>query len=308
MDSYIVLISIFVLLSGALFLADFGIIGSFSRDTGFKNSLRLSIIYFIIPCLFSILIYKYLGLGAVDEYLTGFVIEKTLSFDNIFVIIMICTYFKIPLENQTKILFWGILGVLVLRVVLLLIGSALIEKFSWVIYIFGILLIFTGVKMFIVQDSGIDIENSIVVKLINRFFKVYHIKEGEKITCFTKTINNQFHITSNLLCLCMIIFADIMFAIDSIPAIYSISNDKFIIYSTNIFSILGLRPLYYVILSMIEKFRYLKYSLAAILIYIGAKIIISPIYKISPIISLIVTILLLSCGMLYKGKKINKSA
>jgi len=205
------------------------------------------------------------------EYMTGYIVEKALSVDNIFVIVLIFTAFNVEKENYHRVLFWGVLGAIVMRFMFIFIGAALITKFSWIMYIFGGFLIFTGIKMFMPEDEEkIDTENHPVVKFANRFFKVHNQFVGNK---FFVTIEGVKKITPLFLVLIIIEFTDLIFAVDSIPAIFSVTKDPYIVFFSNIFAILGLRSMFFLLAGIIDKFKYLKIGLAVLLVFIGLKMI-----------------------------------
>jgi len=205
------------------------------------------------------------------EYMTGYIVEKALSVDNIFVIVLIFTAFNVEKENYHRVLFWGVLGAIVMRFIFIFIGAALITKFSWIMYIFGGFLIFTGAKMFMPEDEEkIDTENHPVVKFANRFFKVHNQFVGNK---FFVIIDGVRKITPLFLVLIIIEFTDLIFAVDSIPAIFSVTKDPYIVFFSNIFAILGLRSMFFLLAGIIDKFKYLKIGLAFLLVFIGLKMI-----------------------------------
>ncbi len=215
----------------------------------------------------SIKIYnKNLGL----EYLTGLIVEKALSVDNIFVIVLVFTAFGVQQKNYHGVLFWGILGAIIMRFIFIFVGAALIARFGWILYVFGGFLIFTGIKMFFQkeEEEKIDTENHPVVKFLNRFFKVHNQFVEDK---FFVTINGVRKITPLFVVLIIIEFTDLIFAVDSIPAIFSVTKDPYIVFFSNIFAILGLRSMFFLLAGIIDKFRYLKVGLAALLVYIGIK-------------------------------------
>ena len=205
------------------------------------------------------------------EYMTGYIVEKALSVDNIFVIVLIFTAFNVEKENYHRVLFWGVLGAIVMRFIFIFIGAALITKFSWIMYIFGGFLIFTGAKMFMPEDEEkIDTENHPVVKFANRFFKVHNQFVDNK---FFVIIEGVKKVTPLFLVLIIIEFTDLIFAVDSIPAIFSVTKDPYIVFFSNIFAILGLRSMFFLLAGIIDKFKYLKIGLAFLLVFIGLKMI-----------------------------------
>lgn len=205
------------------------------------------------------------------EYMTGYIVEKALSVDNIFVIVLIFTAFNVEQKNYHRVLFWGILGAIVMRFIFIFIGAALITKFSWIMYVFGAFLIFTGIKMFMPEDEEqIDTQNHPMVRFANRFFKVHNQFVGNK---FFVTIDGIKKITPLFLVLIIIEFTDLIFAVDSIPAIFSVTKDPYIVFFSNIFAILGLRSMFFLLAGIIDKFKYLKVGLSFLLIFIGLKMI-----------------------------------
>lgn len=211
------------------------------------------------------------------QYLTGYLIELSLSMDNIFAIAMIFEYFRVPRIYQHRVLFWGILGALIMRGIMILAGVALIRQFEWVIYIFGVLLIVTAVKMLVMKQEESHPDRNILVRLARRLYPVSPTLDGER---FFTHIHGKRAITPLFLVLLVVESTDVMFAIDSIPAIFAVTRDPFIVYTSNVFAILGLRSLYFGLAGMIEMFRYLKYSLVFILAFVGVKMLLSHSYPI----------------------------
>jgi tellurite resistance protein TerC len=238
-----------------------------------------------------------------ELYLTGWVIEQTLALDNIFVMSMIFTYFAAPAKYQHRVLLYGILGVVVLRALMIGLGAALVHQFDWVLYLFSAFLLFTGVKMLFMVDQKPDLENNPVMRLMRKYIRITPQLHGERFFVKEpdpKTGKIVRHATPLFAALAMIEFADLIFAVDSVPAIFAITQDPFIVYTSNILAILGLRSLYFVLSAMVDRFHYLKYALALVLIYVGAKIFVQQfIGKIPPEISLVVTVSLLGGGIVY---------
>jgi tellurite resistance protein TerC len=238
-----------------------------------------------------------------ELYLTGWIVEQALAFDNVFVISMIFTYFAVPRKYQHRILFYGILGVIVLRAIMIGVGAALIQQFDWILYLFSAFLLLTGIKMFMMADHKPDLENNVVLKWMRRRMRITNELHGQSFYVMQpdpKTGKLVRFWTPLFVALVLIEVADLIFAVDSVPAIFAITQDPFIVYTSNIFAILGLRSLYFVLSAMVHRFHYLKYALALVLIYIGAKIFVQQfIGKIAPEISLGVTFALLSGGILY---------
>jgi tellurite resistance protein TerC len=229
-------------------------------------------------------------------------IEKSLSMDNVFVIALIFSFFAIPRQYQHRVLFWGILGVILLRALMIGLGATLVSQFSWVLYLFGAFLIFTGIKMWIIADHMPDIAKNPLLKFLKRHVRV---TEGLRGNAFwvretdTKTGKLERFATPLFLALVLVEFVDLIFAVDSVPAIFAITTDPFIVYTSNIFAILGLRALYFALAAMIHRFKYLKYALALVLVFIGSKIfLVGVIGKIPAVISLSVTFGLIAGGVL----------
>jgi|LNFM01.1.fsa_nt_gb tellurite resistance protein TerC len=238
-----------------------------------------------------------------ELYLTGWVIEVSLAFDNIFVMSMIFTYLAIPVKYQHRVLFYGILGVIILRAIMIGVGAALLHQFSWILYIFSAFLIFTGIKMLLMVDQQPDIENNALLKWMRRHLRITQDFVGQNFTVRRpdpKTGKMVLWFTPLFVALVMIEFADLIFAVDSVPAIFAITQDTFIVYTSNIFAILGLRSLYVVLSTVVHRFHYLKYALSLVLVYVGCKIFVQQfIGKIPPEISLSVTVGLLAGGIIF---------
>jgi tellurite resistance protein TerC len=236
-----------------------------------------------------------------ELYLTGWVIEQTLAFDNVFVMAMIFSYFAIPPQYQHRVLFYGILGVIVLRAIMIGLGAALIHQFDWILYIFSAFLVFTGIKMFIMADEKPDIANNAVLRYMRSHMRITDKIHGQNFFVNEpdpKTGKVVRWATPLFVALVLIEFADLIFAVDSVPAIFSITQDPFIVYTSNIFAILGLRSLYFVLAAMVHRFHYLKYALSLVLVYVGSKIFVQQfIGKIDPAISLGITVSILLGGI-----------
>jgi tellurite resistance protein TerC len=229
------------------------------------------------------------------EFLTGYVIEKSLSIDNLFVFIMLFSYFNIELKYQHKVLFWGIIGALIMRAIFIFAGVALINMFHWIIYVFGVFLIFTGAKMLSHKEKKIDPHKNPLVRLFKRFLPLTETMVGGKF--FTK-INGKRFATPLFVVLLIVEFTDLIFAVDSIPAILAISTDTFIIFTSNVFAILGLRALYFALAGITKYFHYLKYGLSAILVFVGVKMVIAGFFKIPILYSLITIVGILVTSVL----------
>lgn len=282
--------NVFVLVMLAL---DLGVFHRQAHEVKVKEALWWSAVWIGLAMLFNAGIYFWRGSEVALEFFTGYLIEKSLSVDNIFVFILIFSYFSVPALYQHKILFWGILGALLMRAILIAVGATLIVKFHWIIYVFGGFLIITGVKMALQKSTGIHPEKNPLVRLFKCFMPVTNEYHGEKF--FIKENGRRFA-TPLFIVLLMVEFTDLVFAVDSIPAIFAITKDPFIVYTSNVFAILGLRSLYFALAGVMGYFHYLKIGLALVLVFVGAKMMLVDIYKI-PIglsLSIVGGILLLS--------------
>lgn len=286
-----------------LLVFDLGVLHRKSREIGIRESVALSAGYILVALAFGAWVWHGLGSDAGMDYLTGFFVEKSLAMDNVFVIAMILGYFAIPRQHHHTVLFWGILGVIVLRAIMIGLGTALVTQFSWILYVFGVFLIATGVKMLLVAEKEPDLAQNPVLRFVNRHFRVTRELHGERFVVRLPdpaTGRPVLWITPLLVALILIEVADVIFAVDSVPAIFAITQDPFIVYTSNIFAILGLRALYFALAAMIHRFRYLKYALALILVFIGGKIfLVNIVGKIPPAFSLSVTLGLLAAGILF---------
>lgn len=287
-----------------LLALDLGVLHKDSREIGIKESFALSAFYIALGLAFGGWLWFQSGEQAGLEYLTGFVVEKSLAMDNIFVIAMIFGYFSIPRAYQHRVLLWGILGVIVLRGVMIAAGAAIVENYNWVLYIFAAFLIITGIKMLLTADQEYDVASNPVLKFLRKKLPVTDGLRGEKfLTRETDPATGKLKtfITPLFLALVMVELADVIFAVDSIPAIFAITTDPYIVYTSNIFAILGLRALYFALSALIHRFAYLKYALSVVLIFIGSKIFLADMLglaKIPPVVSLGVTLGILAAGIL----------
>ena len=287
----------------ALLVFDLGVLHRDQHEIEVKESLGLSAFYIAIALAFGGWVWWHLGGEAGMNYLTGFLVEKSLAMDNVFVIALIFTYFAIPRLYQHRVLFWGILGVIVLRAIMIGLGAALVTQFSWILYVFGAFLLLTGVKMLWVGDAKPELDKNPVLNFMKRHFRVTPRLHGDHFFVRQpdpKTGKPVTWLTPLFLALVLIEIADVIFAVDSVPAIFAITTDPFIVYTSNIFAILGLRALYFALAAAIHRFKYLKYALALILIFIGGKIFtVNLIGKIPAELSLAVTFGLLLGGVVY---------
>ena len=296
--------AIFLALVLVLLVLDLGVLNRGQREIGVRKSLLLSAFYIGIGLAFGGFVWAQLGQQSAVEYWTGFVVEKSLAMDNVFVIATIFGFFAVPRHLQHRVLFWGILGVIVLRAIMIGFGAALVQRYEWVLLVFAVFLIFTGIKMLWSghEDEGDLSQNRalrwmqrhlrVTVGLVdNRFFVRQPGRSGKL----------QLFVTPLFLALIVIEFADLVFAVDSVPAIFAITTDPYLVYTSNIFAILGLRALYFALAAILHRFAYLKPALAALLIFIGGKVIVAEILgieKVPPMISLAVTFAILAAGVI----------
>jgi len=272
--------NVFVL---AMLALDLGVFHRQAREVKVKEALWWSAVWIALALTFNAGIYFWRGEEAALEFLTGYLLEKALSVDNIFVFIMIFAYFRAPAQYQHKVLFWGILGALIMRAIFIATGITLLQHFHWVIYIFGAFLILTGIKLAVQKDKEVHPEKNPVLKLFRRFMPVTKNFEGDK---FVVKRDGRRFATPLLVVLLMVETTDVVFALDSIPAILAITTDPFIVYTSNVFAILGLRALYFALAGIMQMFHYLSYGLAAILAFVGVKMMIMDFYKLPIDISL----------------------
>ncbi len=293
-------------LVAALTAFDLGILHKEDSEMGIAESLKLSAFYIAIALAFGIWVWIEKGADLGMKYYTGFFIEKALSIDNVFVISLIFTYFAIPRRYQYRALLWGIIAVIVLRGIMIGVGAAVVKEYEWVLYLFAAFLIATGVKMLFQSDQEMDVAKNPVVRFMNRHFRVTPELHGQKFLVKvpdTKTGKMVTAMTPLLLALIVINLADLVFAVDSVPAIFAITTDTFIVYTSNIMAILGLRALYFALAAMVHRFHYLKYALALVLVFIGSKIFVADFIlggdKFPPVLSLGVTFALIAGGIVW---------
>lgn len=286
-----------------LLAVDLGLLHKGSQVISVKESLWMSAGYIAVALLFGGWIWWEMGADSGMNYITGFFVEKSLALDNIFVISLIFSYFAIPRAYQHRVLFWGILGVIVLRGVMIGLGTALVAQFSWVLYLFGAFLLLTGVKMLFADGAQKDLADNALIKLLRARLPVTEQLHGERFFVKApdpKTGKLRQFATPLFLALVMVEAADIVFAVDSVPAIFAITTDPYIVYTSNIFAILGLRALYFALAAMMHRFVYLKYALSAVLIFIGGKIFWNQLVgKMDPALSLAITIGILASGIVF---------
>jgi tellurite resistance protein TerC len=256
----------FAVVLTALFV-DVGIVNRHSHAPSRKETIIWSMVWISLALAFDVFVFSQFGSHKAKEFLTGYLIELSLSIDNLFVFLLIFGYFKVPKKFQHRVLFWGIFMALIMRLVMIFAGAELVESFHWILYVFGAFLIYTGVKMF-GDDQAFEPEDSVIVRLTTKIVPISKNYDGEN---FFVTIDGKRTGTLLLLVLIVINVADLVFAVDSIPAIFGITTDRFIVYTSNIFAILGLRTFFFLLVDMAEKFHFLKYGLAFVLSFIGVK-------------------------------------
>ena len=273
----------FTLLVLTLLGLDLGVFHRRVHEVRVKEALLWTVFWISLALLFNVAVYHWFGSERAMEFLTAYLIEKALSVDNIFVFLVLFSYFAVPRALQHRVLFWGIVGALVLRAVFILLGSAMLQNFHWVIYIFGAFLILTGVKLLLQRGSELHPERN---PIFLQFMRLIPSIKEYRGTHFTVVENGKRYATPLLLVLVAIEATDIVFAVDSIPAVFAVTRDPFIVYTSNIFAILGLRAMYFVLAGVMGKFYYLKVGLALVLIFVGIKMMITDIYRVPIAVSL----------------------
>lgn len=303
----------FLALIGTLLALDLGVFHKHDSEPSTKDALRWTLIWVLVGVSFSTFIYgayshHWFGIGldatgqalmdgktATINYLTGYVIEYSLSLDNIFVMAMIFGFFKVPGKYQHRVLFWGILGAIIMRAIMILAGTALVRAFDWTLYIFGAFLVFTALKMLFKGDDEVDPEHSWIVRYVRKIYPVSTKFDGHNF--FTTLPDGRKAVTPLFLALVFIENTDVVFAVDSIPAIFAVTTDPFIVFTSNIFAIMGLRSLYFALSAMLSKFHLLKYSLVFVLAYVGVKMLVVKWVHIPAALSLGVIVTALSVGV-----------
>lgn len=293
----------FIVLVLALLAFDLGFLHRKTREIRVRESLAMSALYIALGLGFGGFVWAQLGQTAGVEYLTGFIVEKSLAIDNVFVIALIFGFFAIPPALQHRVLFWGILGVIVLRAIMIGLGATLVSQFSWVLYLFAGFLVLTGVKMLWLGNKEMDLSKNPVLRLLRRIMPVSDQLHGTRF--FTRLPHPRtgalvWTATPMFLALVLIEIADLIFAVDSVPAIFAITTDPYLVYTSNIFAILGLRALYFALAAVLHRFAYLKQALAVLLIFIGSKVFIADLFgwaKFPPTLSLAITFAILAAGI-----------
>jgi len=293
----------FLIIVFALLVFDLGVLHRDQHEIEMRESLLLYSGYFSVGVAFGGWVWWQLGATKALEFYTGFLVEQSLSMDNVFVMAMILGFFGIPRKYQHRVLFWGILGVIVLRAIMIGLGAALVQQFDWILYVFGAFLLFTGVKMLLSKDQEEhpDLSQNRLLLFLRRHIRVTddlhdgHFLVRQRDKASGKTL---LYATPLLLALVLIELADLVFAVDSVPAVFAITQDPFIVYTSNIFAILGLRSLYFALAALMHRFVYLKYALAVVLIFIGGKIFLHGFIEVPALLSLGVTLGVLAGGVL----------
>ena len=273
-------------------------LGVFHRKThavSFREAISWTTVWVVLAMIFAGLVYYWFGPTKALEFLTGYVIEEALSVDNLFVFLILFGAFRVPKELQHTVLFWGVLGALVMRAIFIVAGAALIANFHWVIYVFGAILLYTGFKLLKQSEPDVDPRKNPLYRMVAKIFPSTHEYEGNKF--FTMRDGKRF-VTPLFLVLVAVEGTDLVFAVDSVPAIFAVTTDPFIVYTSNVFAILGLRSLYFALAGAMDKFRHLHYGLAFVLIFVGVKMLISGFYKIPIVASLIVIAGTLAAAMI----------
>ena len=274
----------------AMLALDLGVFHRKAHEVRFKEAITWSVVWISLAMAFNVGVYYWFGKQAALEFATAYVIEKALSVDNIFVFLIIFSYFKVPPAYQHRVLFWGIVGALMMRAVFIFLGAVLLAKFHWIIYIFGGFLVLTGVKMLIKKDEEISPDRNPVYRIFKRIIPSVADYRG---SAFTVIENGRRYATPLLLVLVIVEITDLIFAVDSIPAVFAVTRDPFIVFTSNIFAILGLRALFFLLAGVMDKFHRLKIGLALVLVFVGTKMAIMDIYKIPIGVSLGVVAMLI---------------
>ena len=285
--------NVFVL---AMLALDLGVFHRKSHAVGLKESLTWTGVWIALALLFNLGVWLYLGQQRALEFFTGYVIEKSLSVDNVFVFAILFSYFAVPAKFQHKVLFWGVLGALLMRAMMIVLGAVLITKFAWIIYVFGAFLIVTGIKMIVKRAEEIHPERNPIVRWFKKLMPVTSDYRGDR---FFVRERGVLMATPLFVVLLLVEFSDLIFAVDSIPAIFAVTNDSFIVYTSNVFAILGLRSLYFALAGVIDKFRYLKVGLGVVLAFVGLKMLLAhSSYKIDTFVSLGVIVIILAVSII----------
>jgi tellurite resistance protein TerC len=293
-------------LIAALLVLDLAVMARRSREISFRQATLMSAFWIIVALLFGVVVLVVAGAERGGEYFAGYIVEKSLSVDNVFVFALIFSYFAVPTHYQYRVLFWGIVGALVLRGIFVLIGAQLLERYDWMVYVFGVFLIYTGIRMAFHRDAEVHPERNPVLRAVRRLIPMTRDFKDENF--FTRH-SGKIYATPLFAVIVVVATTDVVFAVDSIPAVFAITSSAFIVWSANAFAVLGLRPLYFMLAGMMERFVYLQAGLAVVLVFVGAKFIISdlfgkvPIWVSLPFIATVVTVSILAS--LWKTREKN---
>jgi tellurite resistance protein TerC len=286
-----ILFNVFVV---AMLVLDLGVFHRRSHTVKFREAMAWSVAWVALAAIFAVVVYFWHGRGPTLEFVTGYVIELSLSVDNLFVFLLIFRFFQVPPDHQHKVLFWGILGALVFRAIFIVAGVGLIERFHWIIYVFGALLVYSGIKLFFQNEAEIHPEKNPVLRVFRRLVPVTKDFEGNKF--FVR--RPGLYATPLFIVLLVVETTDLLFAVDSIPAILAITRDAFIVYTSNVFAIMGLRSMYFALAGMMEMFRYLHYGLALVLVFVGGKMLASHYFDIPTHLALLAVVGVLSISVI----------
>ncbi|MGH3145799.1 MAG: TerC family protein [Rubrobacter sp.] len=296
----------FTALIFGLLLLDLLVLARGSREISFRQATVLSAFWIVLALLFGVAVFAVAGPARGGEYLAGYVIEKSLSVDNVFVFTLIFSYFAVPARYQYRVLFWGVVGALILRGVFVLVGAELVERYDWMIYVFGVFLVYTGVRMAFHRDSEVHPERNPVLRVVRHFVPMTPDFQGEK---FFVRRAGKLLATPLFMVIVVVGTTDVVFAVDSIPAIFAITSSSFVVWSANAFAVLGLRPLYFMLAGMIDRFVYLQAGLSVVLVFVGVKFLVSdlvgkvPIWVSLPFIATVVTVSILASLYKTRGRK-----
>jgi tellurite resistance protein TerC len=290
----------------ALLVLDLGVLNRRSHTLTMREAGMWSGGLVVLAMLFGLFVLWQEGTQHALEYYTGYLIELSLSVDNLFVFLLIFSYFGVRADAQPKVLKWGILGAIVMRLIMIGLGALLLQRFTWIVYLFGGLLVLTGIRMFSQKDGSVDLERNPVVRLARRFLPLSQSYDGTRF--FTRTIHGRVLATPLLLVLLVVEWSDLVFAIDSIPAIFAVTRDPFLVYSSNVFAILGLRALFFVLAGMLDRFVFLKTGVAFILVFVGLKMLVSAWVHLPTLISLAVIVTTLAISVILSLRHSSREA
>jgi tellurite resistance protein TerC len=285
----------FIVFVLAMLALDLGVFHRKSHVVGTREALIWSGVWVGLALLFNVGVWQWFGGQRGLEFLTGYLIEKSLSIDNIFVFIVIFSALGVPALYQHRVLFWGILSALVMRALMIFGGTALLSRFHWLIYVFGAFLVFTGIKLFFQRNQTMNPQDGAVLRLAKRLLPSTDKYDGDR---FFTVENGRRVATPLFMALLLVEATDVVFAVDSIPAIFAVTNDPFIVFTSNIFAILGLRSLFFLLAGVVEKFRYLKVGLSVVLVFVGLKMALVDVYKVPPLVSLVFIAAVLTASVL----------